>query len=149
MYIGTHFVLVYCQSLSRDLPEEPLCPGQVVIFTCETRGSPILAWTSEEYIEQGGTQLEFATFNAVNFTRVSPVNPNTIATLIENRNESGVRVLVSTLHIRTLSGFLDSSVTCMHIGDGTTNTSRVQVVGMTWGKLFLEYYALSVESRSH
>ena len=97
-------------------------------FTCETRGSPILAWTSDEYIERGGTQLEFATFNDVNDTRISPVNSKTIATLIANFEENGVRVLRSTLRIRALSGFLNSSVNCL--GDGTMNTSRILVIGM-------------------
>ena len=124
-------VKVNCQSLSSDLPaDEPVCPGQVVTFTCETRGSLILAWTSDEYIERGGTRLDFATFNNVGYTRISPVNPNTNATLIANFDENGVRVLRSTLRIVTLSGFLNSSVNCLHIGDGTMNTSRVIVIGI-------------------
>ena len=99
-------------------------------FTCETRGSPILAWTSNEYIERGGTQLEFATFNDVGDTRISPVNPNTIATLIAKFYENGIGVLRSTLRIRALSEFLNSSVNCLHIVDGTMNTSWVLVIGM-------------------
>ena len=113
------------------------CPGEIISITCETRGSPILAWTSDEYIEQGGTQLAFGTFNAVNFTRVSPVNPNTIATLIENTVENGVSVLVSTLRIKALSAFLSSSVNCIHSGNGNTNSSRVQVIGMWLVSLYL------------
>ena len=31
------------------------------MFTCETRGSTVLAWTSDEYIEAGGNELVFAT----------------------------------------------------------------------------------------
>ena len=101
-----------------------------MIFTCETRGSPIIAWTSEEYIERGATQLNFATFNSIGATKTSPIHPNTIATLTNNTMEDGVQVLVSELRIRALSQFLNSSVTCIHIGNGTTNTTMFQVFGM-------------------
>ena len=107
-----------------------LCPGDIVTFNCETRGSTILAWTSDEYIETGGTRLAFGTFNSVGTEEISPLNPNTVATLISNTIEDGVPVLVSTLRIRALSQFLNSSVTCIHIGSGTTNTTMVQVLGM-------------------
>ena len=35
-----------------------ICSGEVVIFTCTTRESPILEWFSEEYIGTGGDQLQ-------------------------------------------------------------------------------------------
>ena len=132
MHAGTHILAINGQTLSSNLTAEPLCPGEIVIFTCETRGSTILAWTSDEYIESGGTRLVLATFNDIGDTSRSPVtvNSNTIATLINKTRENGVDVLVSTLRIRAVSEFLDSSVTCIHVDGGTTNTARVQVLGI-------------------
>ena len=51
----------YTQRIISPQPSElqNLCPGEEVNITCETRGSPILAWTSDEYIEQSGSYLEF------------------------------------------------------------------------------------------
>ena len=104
---------------------EDLCPGEEVVITCETRGSPIIAWTSEEYIERGGTRLVFGTFNGVGDMDTSPVNPNTVATLIRKANESNVQVLQSKLSIIVS---VNSNVTCM--GNGASTFIRIQVFGM-------------------
>lgn len=128
-YIGTKNSVAYDSELTlhRSPPNGLLCPGEVLTFTCATNGSSILAWISDEYI---GTQLGFATFNNIGDTRTSPMNPNTVATLINKTNENGVDMLVSTLRIKVLSDLLDSSVTCMHIDDQIMSTERVQVIGM-------------------
>ena len=141
-HAGTHILVINGQTLiiSSNLTGERLCPGEIVIFTCETRGSTILAWTSDEYIEPGGTRLELATFNDVGDTRTSPVNLNTVATLISETRESGIDVLVSTLRIRALSEFLDSSVTCIHVDGGTMNTTRIQVLGIKYSRCNLFSY---------
>ena len=104
------------------------CPGQEVNFTCETRGSRSIAWTSEEYIEQGGNPLILATFNAVGFTRTSPINNHTVATLINNTIEDGVPVLVTTLRIIVSSQFITFSVSCSR-DNGTKTTVRLQLLG--------------------
>ena len=102
------------------------CPGEVVTFTCVTRGSPIIAWRSDDYI--GTTQLEFA---AVNNVGATDGNQNTaIATLTGNVVVGGVRVLISELKITTSSTFPTSSVSCVHIGSGAVNTTSFQVLGM-------------------
>jgi hypothetical protein len=106
---------------------EGLCPGEEVLITCETRGSEIIAWTSEEYIERGGTQLEFATFNNVGDIRISPVNPNTVANLTKNNIDNDVQVLWSQLHIRAS---VDSTVTCIQVGNGMSTSIRIQILGM-------------------
>ena len=138
--IMTVIVLIYIMTITagytqRIISPQPgelqkFCPGEEVNITCETRGSSIIAWASNEYIEQGGTRLEFAVFNNVGDTHVSPVNPNTIATLIKNTNKDGVSVLVSQLCVRVLSQFLNSSVTCINVSFGTQNTTRLHVLGM-------------------
>ena len=109
---------------------QDLCPGDIVTFTCETRGSPIIAWTSEEYIERGATQLDFATFNSIGTEEISPVNPNTVATLINNTIEDGVQVLVSQLRIIVSATFSTSTVTCIDIGTGTINPIMIQLLRM-------------------
>ena len=118
------FSIVNPQSLSSDLPEDPVCPGVIVTFTCETRGSSALAWASDEYIASDGSRLEFATFNSIGDRRTSPVNLNTVATLV-NKTDG---ILVSELHIKALSQFLNSSVAC--IVGSKRNTTLVQVLGM-------------------
>ena len=122
----------YTQRIISPQPSElqNLCPGEEVNITCETRGSPILAWTSDEYIEQSGSYLEFTPFNNVGETRVSPVNPNTVATLINKTVEDGVQVLVPQLRITAQSQFMNPSVTCIDVGWGSQNTIWLHVLGM-------------------
>ena len=110
-----------------------LCPGEEINITCETRGSTIIAWTSNEYIEQGGTQLEFATFNTVGEVRISPVNPNTVATLINKTTEGGRQVLRSQLHIIASA---DSIVTCINVGGGTTNAISIRLLGKQQSRIY-------------
>lgn len=99
-------------------PEGPLvlCPrnGSEVMLTCTTRGSNILYWSSDCYIEPGGTQLELATFNAIGDTRISPINSNTVATLTNKSIDNGEVVLESELHflIDLGSNCHTSSITC-------------------------------------
>lgn len=123
---------VFPQTITSTLIDEPkiLCPGEDITFTCVTRGSPIIAWQSDEYIGEGGTQLEFATFNNQGDTDSSSVNPDTVATLTRNSNEDGVQVLESKLRVITSAEFPDASVTCVHVGTGIKNTTRFHVLGM-------------------
>ena len=108
---------------------ENLCPGEEVHITCETRNSQIIAWASEEYIEQGGTQLAFGTIDQVGYMHMSPVNPNTIATLTKSRFDlnTNEHVLESRLRIIVSD---NSTVTCIHVGNGMTAQVRIQVLGM-------------------
>ena len=108
-----------------------VCPGEEVTFTCETRGSPVITWSSDEYIGIRGTQLQFTIIDSVGTTRTSDhVNPNTVATLINVTNENGDDVLVSQLRIVALSGFLTSSVACIDGSSGAINTVMFHVSGM-------------------
>ena len=106
--------------ISPQLSElQTLCPGEEVTITCETRGSPVIAWRSEEYIGSG-VLIEFGNIHSVGYT--SYVNSNTVATLINNTIDNGVSVLVSQLRIIALSGSLTSSVTCIHNFNRATDT---------------------------
>ena len=116
-----------CQLLTSSIPDDNLvCPGEPVTFTCVTKGSSTIAWRSEEYIEVGGTQLQFAVFNNVGDTRTSIVNPNTVATLINKTNEG---VLVSELRIIVQSNIPMSTVTCV-TDSGAMNITSFQLTGM-------------------
>ena len=42
------------------LEGQQMCPGDQIVFTCAMNGSTSLAWSSYDYIGQGGIQLEFA-----------------------------------------------------------------------------------------
>lgn len=115
-----------CLSSTRD--GLPIYPGQTITYTCITRGSPLLGWSSDAYLGRG-TQLEFGTFNSPGSTELSRSNPNTVATFVSMRTENGTVVLTSTLRIITSSNFSDASVTCHSVGLGTRNTTTIQLNG--------------------
>ena len=70
--------------------KQPACPGEEITFTCETVGSPSIGWTSDEYIERDGNPLEFAQFDNVENMQHSPVNPETVVTLINKNIDGGI-----------------------------------------------------------
>ena len=107
-----------------------LCPGDVVNITCVTRGSSVIAWSSDEYIEEGGTQLAFATFNHVGDTQRSPITDSTLATLTSKVYEGTVPVLESRLHIIVSSTRSVSTVTCIHVSGGTSTAISIQTLGL-------------------
>ena len=97
-----------------------VCPGQEITFTCVTQGSPTIAWASSEYIDRG-SYIEFAVFNRPGDVGISPINPNTIATLVDNKIEDGAQILRSVLHIIASAKFSIFSISCFH-GNGTGDT---------------------------
>ena len=106
----------------------PIYPGQTIAYTCETRGSSIIGWSSDAYIGRG-TQLEFVTLNSPGSTLLSQSIPTTIATLVSVRTQNGTVVLISTLRVITSSNFSDASVTCHNVGLDTRNTTTIQLTG--------------------
>ena len=107
-----------------------VCPGSRINFTCETRGSYAIAWSSEEYIGSGNAQLLFAAgaSNVGDITRRNNL-VEAEAHLTRNDLENGTRVLVSTLYITIQSNPPRATITCMHVGDGTEDTIPFQVTG--------------------
>ena len=74
------------QNISGPLLEGQFVCSGVINFTCETRGSPIIAWSSDVYIGEGGAQLGFAAgANNPGDTRISSIIQDTVATLTINR----------------------------------------------------------------
>ena len=93
--------------------ERPVCPGNQVNFTCETRGSDIIAWTSEEYISPltGGTRIEFSAFDVGVIRRI---DKNTVATLVSAAEN--ISSLISLLTIKVSPLYQNPSITCLHVG---------------------------------
>ena len=92
--------------------KQPVCPGDQVNFTCETRGSDIIAWISEEYINRGGTRVEFAAFD-VGVTM--QIGQNAVITLVSADVFNGIRVLTSQLMITVSPLYQNPSITCLHV----------------------------------
>ena len=86
-----------------------ICSGEVVIFTCTTRGSPILEWFSEEYIGTGGDRLQILSGSDRN---TSSVNPDAVATRINVTNDNGETVIVSELRIIASISYPIATVSC-------------------------------------
>ena len=107
---------VSCQELTSTLREgNRTCPGDEVIFNCTVRAPStlpvlVLAWSSTEYIGQGGS-LQFSTADMLGAVETSVMDGNVTATatLTNYTNVSGELVLESTLCITAV---VASTVTC-------------------------------------
>ena len=85
------------------------CPGELVIFTCTTRETPILEWFSEEYIGTGGDRLQILSESARN---TSSITPDAVAVRINVSSENGVTVIVSELRIIASIKYPTATVSC-------------------------------------
>lgn len=113
-------------------------PDQEVTFTCVTKGSHILSWSSENYIGRD-LQLEFTSIHEPGSPEHSQVNSHTTATLTSvTTAEDGSIMLESTLRLIASSHFPSSSLTCHHVGNGLTNSTTLHVMG----ELLHVYYRL-------
>ena len=132
--------VVNSQNITSNLTnDQPVCPGQTITFTCVTRGSPTIEWTSDEYIEDNGPGLQFNELSVLNNRKNSHVNPETFAYLVSKRFDGGVDVLASKLHIVVLSRFSTASVTCIH-GNGSRKVESFQVLGMYMLHILINFY---------
>ena len=122
-------MLVSALTLSSTVPAGVrVCPGQEITFTCVTEDSPTIAWESFDYIDVGSL-LEFGAFNHPGDSRTSPINPDTVATLVGiSINKHGEQVLASELRLIPIPQFPISSVSCVH-GNGTKSTIVLSVQG--------------------
>ena len=123
--------VVVAQSLTNTLTNGQFaCLGSRVTFTCVTRGSVGIAWTSDTYIGLNRAQLVFeADFDSPGDIRVSASNMDTVATLTREQEDQGVTVLESTLSINPLPDPQNASVTCVHTASGQRDTITFQVIG--------------------
>ena len=104
-----------------------VCPGWAV-FTCITRGSYAIAWSSNVYIGSGGALLTFAEEDRIDAVYNSSNNP-TFATLTQNALVNGSQVLESTLHINVQLNSPKASVICIHVGERRNTTTTFEVIG--------------------
>ena len=103
---------------------------QRVVFTCVTRNTTILEWESNDYIGEGGHDIQIfsAGDNKLNVTSLS--NPDTYATRVSVIVEDGVTVIVSQLFITASEQFPTSSVTCRIDGQGPRKTISFNILGI-------------------
>ena len=118
---------------------EFVCPGDIIVFTCTTRGSAIISWTGDDYV---GDQVGFNTANRVGDIRQGSTDPNTVATLINNTFDI-TPVLVSQLQITVSTVSSNQSVICIHNSNGIQEIITFQVIGMHKIKQFNVRYNFS------
>ena len=104
--------------LTSSLMSTYACPTDELCFTCETRGSQILAWSSDEYIGRGGEELGCTCSSSV--PQVTPVDQNTVAICSNTStcsSDTGEITIVSHLHIIVHNVSKDSTVsmTCRNV----------------------------------
>ena len=98
-------------------------------FTCQTQGSPAIAWQSVVYIGAGNRQLVFSTNSNIGDTDNSTVNRKTFAKLILKNLNNTSAVLGSQLHVDASSPLQSVSVVCIHTGNQVNQTINFQVLG--------------------
>ena len=95
-------------------------PKEEIIFTCTTRQSSILQWSSSEYIDSDGYSIQVYNSTLGNDVRRGSAH----ATLVRAAFENGVPVLVSELHIRVSTLYPTASIQCDNNGHGSSQTIR-------------------------
>ena len=110
-------------------PTGHVCPGEVITFTCVTNGSSSHAWRSDEYIGEGGIQLEFASYDSPGDIHSNPASSaDTFATLIAVEN----RTLQSQLHITVAADRSNFTIiSCMNVDADLVKNTSFQVLGMS------------------
>lgn len=103
--------------------------GEIVNFTCVTRNSSIIAWSSDDYIGTQGTRLELIAAESLGTTKIASTGLAN-ATLISVNESTPERILVSMLRIRITSRYQSSSVTCHSVGTGGSDTIKFYMAGM-------------------
>lgn len=121
-----HHVSPQLVALTSSLNRPVAYPQQEITFTCETKGSHIIAWSSNHYIGGNGAQLELTTATDADHMATSLIDAMTIATLVNITEEDGMTILVSELRIKVLPQYFISSISCHNVGHNTASTSTFQ-----------------------
>ena len=102
------------------------CPGEDMIFICETRSSLTQQWRSDEYINS--SLFQFGAHDPIGTVLYNPANHDIFANFTGRRNENGLTVLESQLHIRIGPNASSPSITCVH-ANGSMDTIVLRVLG--------------------
>ena len=96
-----------------------------VVFTCVTRFSNILQWSSREYIGEDGYNIQI--YNGTLGTDVRRGNAH--ATLVRAEIENGVLVLVSELRIQVSTQYPTATIQCDNNGHGARESIMCNSIG--------------------
>ena len=125
--------------------DQLVCSGKLLIFTCTTRGSPILEWFSEEYIGTGGDRLQILSGSDRN---TSSINPDVVATRINVTNDNGITVIVSELQIIASIKYPTATVSCSNGNLRSIQNITFRMFGKSAGKTALhEHKEVRKETR--
>ena len=113
--------------------------NETVTFTCWTKGSSLMGWSSKEYIGEGGVRFEFVSVDWVGTTRSAG---QTVARLSNVSNVSGLITMVSELQISVQSVYQIATIKCHNFGNNTAKTISFQITGTqyrfyTYGTCFI------------
>ena len=100
---------------------------QPITFTCVTRGSGILEWSSPEYIGEEGITIQLVSVNCVG-TNTSSSNELAVATCKNVINDYGSEIIESELYIKASELFSMSTVTCINNARGSLDSIQFQAV---------------------
>ena len=100
-------------------------PEEEIIFTCTTRGSSILQWSSIEYIDSDGYNIQIYNSTLGNDVQRGSAH----ATLVRAAIENGVLVLVSELRIRVSTLHPIATIECNNNGHGSSQTITFNSIG--------------------
>ena len=101
---------------------EGLCPGKSIIFICQINSntsSTILAWHSEEYIDELPT---FMVFNTPGMMMMDPMFMDTVATY----NATGTSLLV----LKPRADAPNAIITCINENTACSNSTTFRLLGM-------------------
>ena len=116
------------------------CPGQEIVFTCTTNGSPSVAWISDDYIGINGHSLEFINSEPIGHRLKSTVNPDTYAELTM-KTGPGPQDLVteSQLHISVSHDISTATVKCSDVGNDSSSSVHFELLCKFSASLVLRY----------
>ena len=109
-----------------------VCPGELVIFTCTTRQSPILEWLSEEYIGTGRDRLQILSESDRN---TSSITPDAVALRINVTRDHGVIVITSELRIMASIEYPTATVSCSNGDQRFIQNITFRTFGKNVGKI--------------
>jgi hypothetical protein len=111
-------------------------PQDIIIFTCTTRGSPILEWFSEQYIGTGRDRLQISSENDRNTSSITP-GPDAVATRINITRDDGIVVIVSELRIIASILYPNATISCSNGSPKNVNMT-FQTIGESFYSLLCE-----------